>query len=696
MVSRELIEEVLKAGIRAPSGENSQPWRFKIEGERVWLFNRPEADQSLFNFHQNGSLVAHGALLANMKIAATHFGYDAKITFFPDKTKENLVATIDFKEPEPEAAAKMQANPDYKLLFDAIAKRVTNRKHYDGTPLKPNEKQEILASEDWNKNAAATDDVVRLVMIEDHEKIADVARAASTSETMLVLNKHVHDFFFSHVRWTPEENESQPNGFFVPTLELNAQQAKGFRLLRHWNAARVLAKLGVAKQVGKDNEDTYKTASAMFAVVMKDPEPKNLLRAGKVLEHAWLTATKLGLSVQPSTGALFLAEGIPHENWNSFSESQRNALLNARTTIYDIFNIDKHKEHIAVMFRVGRAEPPSAQAARFPLETFLNTLAIHEETKILPKLASDRRAVIEHILKDIATLKNNSSFTNQYAINELILFFRAIKTYPSYIRWIIKHASQLDRTRLLELTDLPFSHWDRMMHEKLVEMESRDFPGLVAPLVNRLIELIEEKKYEGHFIGLHLGSGGREVDRQVMKNLIEKKYAKQVVLIGVDNSSAANALAKENFREIEPFIAIHEVEKITKAELDAILKKEKSRHIIILAKNDIFTLSQDFLPHSFDVVYHTLFKHHLTEAQKERLDSEISSLGKTVLEYDGYRTWGPIIPQTLTGWRHPVFLNAEIFSNLRYLEKSQLMNSFKNNRYSFYSRVGTYLLEKDL
>lgn len=352
MVSREVIEAILKAGIRAPSGENSQPWQFKVEGERIWLLNRPEADQSLYNFHQNGSFVAHGALLTNMRIAAGKLGYEVKIELFPDEKKENLVAILDLKEAVPKA----------EPLYDAIEKRVTNRKHYDSSPLSEHEKKELLAN---------TESAVRLVFIDEREKIARLARAASVNETMLVLNKKVHDFFFSHVRWTLEENKTQPNGFYVDTLELNAKQAKGFKMIRNWGVARILGRLGVAKVVGKDNEETYKTAPAMIGIIVKEPTPHNLVLAGEVLEHVWLTATQLGLSVQPSTGALFLAEGIPHENGNSFSRGQRNALTGAKKAIYETLGIDHHKEHVAVLFRVGRSDPPTARAARFPLETFL-------------------------------------------------------------------------------------------------------------------------------------------------------------------------------------------------------------------------------------------------------------------------------------------------------------------------------------
>ena len=156
--------------------------------------------------------------MENVTIAAGKLGCEAKIELFPDAAKEHLVATIDFKE----SASKIEP------LFDAIAQRVTNRKHYDGSPLRDSEKEELLA---------VADPAVHLVLIETRTDVAKLARAASVNETMLVLNKHVHDFFFSHVRWTPEENEIQPERIYWITLELNAKQAKGFKAMRTWGVA---------------------------------------------------------------------------------------------------------------------------------------------------------------------------------------------------------------------------------------------------------------------------------------------------------------------------------------------------------------------------------------------------------------------------------------------------------------------------
>ena len=80
----------------------------------------------------------------------------------------------------------------------------------------------------------------------------------------------------------------------------------------------------------------------------------------------------------------------------------------------------------------------------------------------------------------------------------------------------------MDKTKLLELTDFPFSHWDKEMHRKLIEMEKKDFPGLVKPLVDGVVNLILGKN-RSRFIGVSLGCGGMEVERQIIKKLIHKK-----------------------------------------------------------------------------------------------------------------------------------------------------------------------------
>ena len=62
------IRKILEAAILAPSGENSQPWRFIVKGNEVILKNDPESDRSLYNSGQRGSFIAHGVELFSCEI----------------------------------------------------------------------------------------------------------------------------------------------------------------------------------------------------------------------------------------------------------------------------------------------------------------------------------------------------------------------------------------------------------------------------------------------------------------------------------------------------------------------------------------------------------------------------------------------------------------------------------------------------
>src|SRR3990167_10630915 len=75
------IERILTAANSAPSGENCQPWRFVVSGDTVDVYLRPERDKSAYNWGQRGSLMACGAALENLVLAAGQGGYHAKGEF---------------------------------------------------------------------------------------------------------------------------------------------------------------------------------------------------------------------------------------------------------------------------------------------------------------------------------------------------------------------------------------------------------------------------------------------------------------------------------------------------------------------------------------------------------------------------------------------------------------------------------------
>ncbi len=671
MISRETIQKILETAVHAPSGENSQPWKFVVEGDQIKIFNIPERDESLYNVDQKGSFVAHGALLENILIASSVAGYKASYKLFPDNSDKNLVAIVSFFE----------SSPREEQLYPFITKRSTNRKPYEVKPLSEQQVSELI-----NVSQEIGGGIVKFIT--DRNKIEQLAEAASANEKVMFSNKYLHNFFFTHINWTENEEREKRVGFYIKALEMPAPAQKAMKLFKHWPIMKVLSKLGLANKIAQENTKGFMASAAIGAVLGDGDTPSDYVATGRLMQRLWLKATKMGLSIQPLTGALFLYKNMAKRESNKFSANQIEILENANTTIKAAFDVQK--KTIAMMFRIGHGDAPTARSMKLA-PIILNGSEKTEPTKKNPEVLTTRKGIINHILADLKILENNPSFHNKYAIRENIAFFEAIKSVPNYIKWLVQKAGKLDRTKLLELTDFPFPKWDREMHRKLIEMEKKDFPGLVAPLVNRVTELILAKK--DRFIGVGLGCGGMEVERQVIKKLLEKNHPHQVVLIGVDKSPVTHEVARENLREVEPHIDIHEIENLNSSSLENLLKGDKHRHIVILCKNDIFKLPEHFPPQFFDVIYHSLFKHHLMGNHKAEMDSVVTSLRKCGLEYDGFKNWPIIIPQTLTGWSHPAFFNAEIFSNFRFLEKHELMKIYSGLKLSFFKRTGTYLLE---
>lgn len=299
----------------------------------------------------------------------------------------------------------------------------------------------------------------------------------------------------------------------------------------------------------------------------------------------------------------------------------------------------------------------------------------------------NRKEIIAEALNDLKLLQSNSRI-NQYAIQENIDFFKANKSIFTYLLWVIRKVSKIDKERLLEINDL-LQKWDLSMHEKLIEMERKTFPGLITPLVKKITKIILAKNSQ--ITVMNFGCGGMEAERQIITNLIANKHNASAVFIGIDRSPIAKQIIQKNLKNLEEQINFYEVENLTSEKLAELRKNQTKKYLIVLCKNNIFELDRFFKEEEIDVLFHTLFKHHFVKKEKEKIDMVAKKLAKHVIEYDGYKSLYNMIPQTIIGWNNPIFLNAEIFSHLRFPTKKEVVNTDKKS--ALFTKSGYYLLE---
>src|SRR3989344_1894949 len=334
---RDVIKKILAHAVNAPSGNNSQPWKFEVRGNKIYVFNISDGDITPYNFDQKGSYIAHGALIENISIIAGKYGYEVKTELFPDKNNLDNVAIITLEK----GVAKKDP------LFDYIVNRATNRRVYQKIPLKPEHKSEILKIEGEIVNGG------KIVLIEDSGEIEKLAESLALHERLIFENKMIHNIVFSSILWSEKENFEKRKGLYIKTKfpDTPSFLLPLMKIFKKWSVVKILNKIGFPEKIHKQSAASCISSSALCAILVNSEENVNFLKGGRLLQRIWLTATKLGLSIQPMTGIPYLARRIFSGNSEGFSPEQVTLIKQADTIIDGIFNMDKKK--IIMIFRLG-------------------------------------------------------------------------------------------------------------------------------------------------------------------------------------------------------------------------------------------------------------------------------------------------------------------------------------------------------
>ena len=274
LAAKEKMTFLVRWAVLAPSTRNTQPWRFRVADDAVFLYadrgrQQPIADPEARELH-----LSLGAALENLIIAGERFGYSALVEYDPDPFEPDLVASVAFHPGG-------EVSPHRWGLFAALGDRSTDRQSFDPRPI-PWEMQGLLAE-------AAIEPGVAVHLTTDAEVKRRLGELSLRADAMLFADPA---FRREAAYWAAEGGAG--------TSWLVAKLAA---------LARPLLDL-FERRPGGDRErptgDGEHLAAAPVAGVVTstaDDRPSRL-RAGQVLERLWLRAETLGLSLQPMSQAL--------------------------------------------------------------------------------------------------------------------------------------------------------------------------------------------------------------------------------------------------------------------------------------------------------------------------------------------------------------------------------------------------------
>jgi molybdopterin/thiamine biosynthesis adenylyltransferase len=353
----DFIRFVVEHGTLAPSGGNCQPWRFNFDGAKLWLIHDRQRSKNLLDGAHHAAYLALGAAIENMTIAAAQRGCRTRIVPFPCPDDQTVVAGLSFD------TAGHRSDPEQRLLFEQIRRRVTNRKVSTRLPL---EDQQIGALK-----TAVTAYGCQLHLLSEEQALVEIGQILAAGDRIRFLCCELHRELMSELRWTAAEAQQSRDGIDLATLDLTPAQSAALKLIARPDVAALLRKLDGGQRLEESTLKAIRAWSAVGLITVAGQSPAAMLRAGQALERLWLQATALGLALHPMTAILYMFDLLYTEAASIFTKTERSRLA-ALQTRFDWLFPQARGQAQPMIFRLSRAAPPSERSLRYPIEQVLS------------------------------------------------------------------------------------------------------------------------------------------------------------------------------------------------------------------------------------------------------------------------------------------------------------------------------------
>ena len=347
-MDRDTKTGILRAGIAAPSADNSQPWRFVWSGDDLDL--RIDADRSgrISDTRYVLSDLAVGACLENMLIHARSLGYVADLQIFPRHDDELWVARIrwrrdpDCEQSEPLAAAIEQRHTDRRFPWRGPVTTDTQARLDAQARLIPGPR---LWWPQTSRERKAALSVIR------------------QAETLRFRSPTLHAELFSSIRFSAGWHGACEEGLAPATLAVEPPMRPVFQAMRRPAVMTLFNRLGAASMLGSRSAWLpIRLSPGLCLIVVPSISRADVFAGGRALQRVWLQATLEGLSVQP-----YAAAGVLGLGFAPIEPIFQQSLSRLKSALSDL----SASEHGLVFLRLGHARSaPRSRSGRRALESF--------------------------------------------------------------------------------------------------------------------------------------------------------------------------------------------------------------------------------------------------------------------------------------------------------------------------------------
>lgn len=353
-MNRETLRQILDLARWAPSGDNTQPWRFEIVAdEHLVVHGFDTREHCLYDIDGHPSQISIGALLETLCVAASGHGLSLSIERRPgDETR----LTFD---------VRFNADPGTvpSPLLPFITTRTVQRRALSARALTAEQRSALVASvgsdytvvwrDGWRMRLA----VARVLFAS--------AEIRLTTPEAYAVHKSVIEW---NARYSTDKIPDQAVGLDPLTTRVTRWVMQDWRRVEFFN--RYLGGT-LAPRLQLDVLPALACAAHFLIVARSVPAGiDDYVAAGRAVQRFWLTATQLGLQLQPEMTPLIFSLYARAERKFSVREE---SFVQAREVAADLARLmgDASLASGVFMGRVGCGPRPVSRSTRLDLESLL-------------------------------------------------------------------------------------------------------------------------------------------------------------------------------------------------------------------------------------------------------------------------------------------------------------------------------------
>ncbi|MCU7818539.1 MAG: ThiF family adenylyltransferase [gamma proteobacterium symbiont of Lucinoma myriamae] len=342
------IEEIINIARWAPSGDNTQPWRFEILDDEHFLIHAHDTrDWCVYDLDGRASQIAVGALLETLSIVAVSMGIKATFSRQDNSPEDRPVIEVTLEN---------TSRQSYHPLRSPIEMRTTQRRAFSSRPLTCEQKK-LLGN--------VLGEGYQVIWLEGWKNKWRMAWLLFKNAHIRLTIKEAYKVHKQIIQWDAQFSEDkipdQAVGLDPVTLKLMKWT------MHSWDRVQMLNQYFAGTWLPRIQLDLLPALRcAAHFVIVADQPLKNIddyIDGGRALQRFWLTATNLGLQFQPEmTPLIFSRYVMMSENFTQDNKANQNARILA-TELENILG-NQFNDNRVFMGRLGVGSRTVSRSAR--------------------------------------------------------------------------------------------------------------------------------------------------------------------------------------------------------------------------------------------------------------------------------------------------------------------------------------------